>query len=250
MTTQPVGSPKFFEELDEYRFDKLAYLPQVIDFNGYRGKRLVEVGCGVGTDLVRFARGGASVIGVDLSETAVGLAKANLATSGQAGTVLVADGGDLPLPAASVDVFYAHGVLQYAAEPRRIIEEGLRVLKPGGQAIFMVYNRVSWLMALSKLMSVKLEHEDAPVLDLYSIAEFRELIRGFSRVTLDARALSGQVAAAPRLEGRGLQRPVRLGVQRGAAGAGAPLRVALDGHLRKIENVRVLNATGEGEKGS
>jgi SAM-dependent methyltransferase len=184
MTTQPVGSPKFFEELDEYRFDKLAYLPQVIDFDGYRGKTLVEVGCGVGTDLVRFARGGASVVGVDLSETAVGLAKANLATSGQAGTVLVADGSDLPLPTESVDVVYAHGVLQYAAEPRRIVEEGLRVLKPGGQAIFMVYNRVSWLMALSKLMSVKLEHEGAPVLDLYSIAEFRELIRGFSRVTL------------------------------------------------------------------
>ena len=184
MTTQPVGSPKFFEELDEYRFDKLAYLPQVIDFNGYRGKRLVEVGCGVGTDLVRFAKGGARVIGVDLSETAVGLAKANLAASGQPGTVLVADGGDLPLSASSVDVFYAHGVLQYAAEPRRIIDEALRVLVPGGQAIFMVYNRVSWLMALSRLMKVKLEHEDAPVLDLYSIPEFRELIRGFSRVTL------------------------------------------------------------------
>ncbi len=231
MTTQPVGSPKFFEELDEYRFDKLAYLPQVIDFNGYRGKTLVEVGCGVGTDLVRFARGGASVVGVDLSETAVGLAKANLATSGQAGTVLVADGGDLPLPTESVDVVYAHGVLQYAAEPRRIVEEAQRVLKPGGQAIFMVYNRVSWLMALSKLMSVKLEHEDAPVLDLYSIAEFRELIRGFSRSHADPRALSGQVAAAPWLEGRGLQRSIRLGVQRGAAGAGAPLRVAPDGHL-------------------
>jgi SAM-dependent methyltransferase len=184
MTTQPVGSPKFFAELDEYRFDKLAYLPQVIDFNGYRGKTLVEVGCGVGTDLVRFARGGASVIGVDLSETAVGLAKANLATSGQAGTVLVADGGDLPLPAESVDVFYAHGVLQYAAEPRRIIEEGLRVLKPDGQAIFMVYNRVSWLMALSRLMSVNLEHQDAPVLDLYSEAEFRQLIAGFRHITI------------------------------------------------------------------
>jgi SAM-dependent methyltransferase len=184
MTTQPVGSPKFFEELDEYRFDKLAYLPQVIDFNGYRGKRLVEVGCGIGTDLVRFAKGGARVIGVDLSETAVGLAQANLAASGQRGTVLVADGGDLPLPASSVDVFYAHGVLQYAAGPRRIVDEALRVLVPGGQAIFMVYNRVSWLMALSRLMKVKLEHEDAPVLDLYSIPEFRELIRGFSHVTL------------------------------------------------------------------
>ena len=74
MTNQPVGTRAFFDELDDYRFDKLAYLPQVIDFGGYKGKRLVEVGCGVGTDLVRFARGGARVLGVDLSETAVTLA--------------------------------------------------------------------------------------------------------------------------------------------------------------------------------
>ena len=52
MTTQPVGTRAFFEELDDYRFDKLAYLPRVVDFGGYKGKRLVEVGCGVGTDLV------------------------------------------------------------------------------------------------------------------------------------------------------------------------------------------------------
>ena len=83
MTNQPVGTRAFFDELDDYRFDKLAYLPQVIDFGGYQGKRLVEVGCGVGTDLVRFARGGARVLGVDLSETAVTLARQNLAVHEQ-----------------------------------------------------------------------------------------------------------------------------------------------------------------------
>ncbi len=117
MTTQPVGTRAFFDELDAYRFDKLAYLPELIDFGGFRGKRLVEVGCGVGTDLARFAAGGAKVLGVDLSETAIGLARANLALHHLNGRVVVADGGELPLPDASVDVFYAHGVLQYAAEP-------------------------------------------------------------------------------------------------------------------------------------
>jgi SAM-dependent methyltransferase len=184
MTTQPIGSARFFQELDEYRFDKLAYLPRVIDFNGYRGKTLAEVGCGIGTDLVRFARGGAIVTGIDLSETAVRLARTNLIVSGQQGSVMVADGGDLPLPSESVDVFYAHGVLQYAPAPRRIVDEALRVLRPGGQAIFMVYNRVSWLMAMSRLTGVSLEHQDAPVLDLYSESEFRHLIAGFRRVTI------------------------------------------------------------------
>jgi SAM-dependent methyltransferase len=184
MTTQPVGSREFFRDLDAYRFDKLAYLPTVVDFSGFRAKRVIEVGCGIGTDLVRFGHGGARVAGIDLSETAIRLARQNFAAHGQQGLLLVGDGATLPFADAAFDVFYAHGVLQYAPDARRIVEECLRVLKPGGTAIFMVYNRVSWLWALSKLMKVDLEHGDAPVLRLYSIPEFRDLIRGFSRTTL------------------------------------------------------------------
>jgi hypothetical protein len=58
------------------------------------------------------------------------------------------------------------------------------VLKPGGTAIFMVYNRVSWLWAMSKVTKVDLEHDDAPVLRLSSIPEFRALLRGFAKTTI------------------------------------------------------------------
>ncbi len=156
----------------------------MVDFGGFPGRRLVEVGCGIGTDLVRFAKGGARVAGVDLSETAIALARRNFDSQGQKGLLVVGDGSALPFANASQDVVYAHGVLQYAPDARRIVEEAQRVLVPGGVAIFMVYNRVSWLHALSKLMKVELEHEDAPVLRLYSIPEFRDLIRGFAKTTI------------------------------------------------------------------
>jgi SAM-dependent methyltransferase len=184
MTAHPVGTRAFFDDLDDYRFDKLSYLPQVIDFAGFPGQRLLEVGCGIGTDLVRFAAGGARVTGVDLSETAVTLARQNLALHDRGGLVLAGDGAHLPFAAGSHDVVYVHGVLQYSADPRAIVEEALRVLRPGGTAIFMVYNRVSWLHALSQLMKVELEHEDAPVLRLYSIPEFRALVRGFAQIEI------------------------------------------------------------------
>jgi ubiquinone/menaquinone biosynthesis C-methylase UbiE len=185
MTDKPVGTLEFFDDLDDYRFDKLAYLPQVVDFNGFRGRRLLEIGCGIGTDLVRFARGGARVAGVDLSDTALRLARQNLALHGFRDTVFaLADGAALPVPDASVDAVYAHGVLQYAAEPRKIVGEAARVLRPGGTAVFMVYNRVSWLMALSKILKVGLEHEDAPGLRMYSIGEFRSMLQGFASVTI------------------------------------------------------------------
>ena len=65
MTDREVGTLAFFDDLDEYRFDKLHYLPQLVDFEGFRGETLLEVGCGIGTDLVRFAKGGARVTGVE-----------------------------------------------------------------------------------------------------------------------------------------------------------------------------------------
>jgi SAM-dependent methyltransferase len=180
MTDAEVGTKAFFDDLDEYRFDKLHYLPRLVDFASFRDRRLLEVGCGIGTDLARFARGGARVTGVDLSETAIELARKNFALNGLAAEELrVANGEALPYPNEVFDVVYAHGVIQYTADPAQLIRECHRVLKPGGTAIFMVYNRVSWLNALSKVMKVALEHEDAPVLKKFSIAEFRALLQPF-----------------------------------------------------------------------
>ena len=184
MTSHPVGTREFFADLDDYRFDKLRYLPELVDFAGFRGQRLLEIGCGIGTDLARFAGGGAEVTGIDLSQTAIDLAGKNFAGLGLTGDLRVADGEHLDFPDASFDVVYGHGVLQYAAAPERIIAEAHRVLKPGGRGIFMVYNRISWLNALSKVMKVALEHEDAPVLKKYSIGEFRALLAPFAETRI------------------------------------------------------------------
>ena len=184
MTDHLVGSREFFADLDEYRFDKLRYLPRVVDFEVFRDQALLEVGCGIGTDLVRFARGGARVTGIDLAEQAIDLAQKNLAFNGVEGgaNLRVANGEAMPFPDEAFDVVYAHGVLQYTADPARMIAECHRVLKTGGRGIFMVYNRVSWLSGLSNVMQVPLEHEDAPVLRLFSIAEYRRLLKAFPEV--------------------------------------------------------------------
>ena len=184
ITRHPVGSPGFFADLDQYHFEKLHHLPRLIDFNGYKGKQVLDVGCGAGTDLVRFARGGAIVTGVDLSSSAIELARKNFAQQGLAADLREADGERLPFSDNSFDLVYAHGVAQYTANGQALVGECRRVLKPGGDAIFQVYNRISWLNALSKLMKVPLEHEDAPVLRKYSAAEFRALLRDFREIRI------------------------------------------------------------------
>ena len=198
MTGEPAGTRAFFDDLDDYRFDKLRYLPHVVDFSGFRGQRLLEVGCGIGTDLVRFARGGARVTGVDLAQTAIDLARKNFAMHDVTAEELrVANGEALPYADAMFDVVYGHGVVQYTAHAPLLIAECHRVLKPGGTAIFMVYNRVSWLNALSKVMKVPLEHEDAPVLKKYSSGEFRALLAPFA----DTRIIPERFPVKSRLHG-------------------------------------------------
>lgn len=185
ITRHPVGSEGFFRDLDEYHFEKLHHLLRLVDFDGHAGQRVLDLGCGAGTDAIRFARGGSRVTGVDVAGSAIALARANFALHELPATFVEADGSRLPFDDETFDYVYAHGVVQYAADDEALVTECHRVLKPGGQAVFQVYNRMSWLNALSRVMRVPLEHDDAPVLRKYSRGEFRRLLRVFRDVRLE-----------------------------------------------------------------
>lgn len=178
------GSPGFFADLDHYHFEKLHHLLRLVDFEAWRGRDVLDVGCGAGVEVVRFARGGARVTGVDVAEQAAALTRENVRQQGLTAGVVVGAAERLPFPDASMDFVYAHGVVQYAADGRQVVEECRRVLRQGGLAMFQVYNRVSWLHLLSRVMKVPLEHEDAPVLRRYSIPELKRLVQGFSSVEI------------------------------------------------------------------
>jgi len=184
ISTHQPGTREFFQDLDQYHFEKLHHLPRLVDFDGYRGRRVLDVGCGAGTDLARFVKGGAIGAGIDVSPSAIALARQNFAQQGLEADLREADGEHLPFADGSFDFVFAHGVVQYTASPQRLVDECRRVLKPGGEAVFQVYNRISWLNALSKLMKVGLEHEDAPVILKFSLGEFRRLLAGFRDVRI------------------------------------------------------------------
>ena len=184
ISPRPPGTAEFFRDLDTYHFEKLHHLLRLVDFDGWRGRDVLDVGCGAGVEVVRFARGGARTTGLDIARQAVALTAQNLAHNGLRAKLVVGDGEAMPFATGSFDFVYAHGAVQYTSSDRRLVDEVRRVLRPGGLAMFQAYNRISWLNLLSKLMKVPLEHEDAPVLRRYSIAELRGLLDGFGSVEI------------------------------------------------------------------
>jgi SAM-dependent methyltransferase len=180
----PRRSAAFFAALDEYRLRKSSYLTRVIGFDACAGRDVLEIGCGAGLDLMRFARAGASVTGIDASRTAVKLARDYFVVAGQTATLMVADGAALPFADESFDLVYCHGVLSFARDPASIVKEAQRVLRPHGEAILMVYNSHSWMNFLAQGFGVRLGHADAPAFRMFTRREFERLVDVFPQVRI------------------------------------------------------------------
>ena len=184
VSKNPPGTIEFFHDIEEYHYRKLNYLKRLVDFKRYKGKKLLEVGCGFGTDLVSFAKGGAKVTGIDISDNAVELARKNMELRRVPGEVLQMNGEDLNFRDNSFDAVYSHSPICYTPHPEKMVEEMHRVLKAGGEAVLFVYHSDSWLNFLSTSFHIKLMRNDAPVFRQYSINQLRELLSCFSRVEI------------------------------------------------------------------
>ena len=138
------GTRHFYELVEAHRYTKEWHIPAAADFAGARGLKVLEIGCGLGTDGAQFAEAGADYTGVDLTEAAVELARRRFELFDLPGTFQTADAENLSLPDESFDLVYSHGVLHHTPETGKAIQEIHRVLRPRGRAVVMLYHRGSY----------------------------------------------------------------------------------------------------------
>jgi SAM-dependent methyltransferase len=138
------GSPRFYELVEEHRYTKEWHIPAAADFSSAAGLKVLEIGCGLGTDGAQFAKAGADYTGVDLTEAAVELARKRFEISGLPGKFQTADAENLEFADESFDLVYSHGVLHHTPDTARAVREIHRVLRPGGRAVVMLYHRDSY----------------------------------------------------------------------------------------------------------
>jgi SAM-dependent methyltransferase len=139
-----IGTPEFFERIEAHRYEKEWHIPEAAKFQSARGLRVLEIGCGIGTDGAQFARAGADYTGVDLTDAAIELAKKRFEFFGLEGNFRVADAEHLDFADESFDLVYSHGVLHHTPDIAAAVREIHRVLKPGGRAMVMLYHRGSY----------------------------------------------------------------------------------------------------------
>lgn len=138
------GTRLFYERVEEHRYEKEWHIPAAADFASARGLKVLEIGCGLGTDGAQFARAGADYTGVDLTEAAVELARRRFELFDLAGEFRTADAENLDFADESFDLVYSHGVLHHTPDTERAVREVHRVLRKGGRAVVMLYHRDSY----------------------------------------------------------------------------------------------------------
>jgi ubiquinone/menaquinone biosynthesis C-methylase UbiE len=135
------GSLPFFCRMAERRYGRDdPWVPEILNFSSMAGKEVLEVGHGMGCDLVHAAKAGAAVHGVDLTPHHHEIAKKHFAANGLPADLHLCDASELPFASNSMDIVYSLGVLHHTNDTIRCIAEVYRVLKPGGTFIMALYH--------------------------------------------------------------------------------------------------------------
>ena len=193
-STKTPGSREYFDEVEKRKYFVEPHIPRFAEFPRWQDKRVLEIGCGIGTDTINFARNGASVTAVDLSEKSLEMARKRAEVYGLADRIRFYHGSaeqlEQVVPPQTFDLIYSFGVIHHTPHPERVLEQLGSYSRPGTTVKFMVYNRHSWKVfwilltygkcqfwRLKELIARYSEAETGcPVTYSYSRRELRELM--------------------------------------------------------------------------
>ena len=166
-----------YEKKRTFRYDLQDYMHASFDFENWKGKKVLEFGCGSGIDAVEFARNGALVTAIDITDNACRLTK-ELAEEAKVPIVVIKVDSELPFTEGMFDLVYSFGVLHHIPNVEKTLAEIHRVLKPNGRVTAMLYNRDSLLYAYSIIYIHGLK--DKPTLENFCNATMDKLTSKYS----------------------------------------------------------------------
>lgn len=199
-STKPVGTREYFDEVEARKYFVEPHIPAFADFERWRGKKVLEIGCGLGTDSINFARAGADITVVDLSGESLDLCKKRFEVFDLKAKFYEGNAERLSdfVPVEKYDLIYSFGVIHHTPHPERVMEQLERYCKPDTELRLMLYTKWSWkvlwiifgyghgaIWRSDELVRKYSEaQEGSPVTFYYSFRGVRWLLRDYEVVEL------------------------------------------------------------------
>jgi SAM-dependent methyltransferase len=195
---KPIGTREYFDDVERRKYFVEPHIPEFAEFARWSERSVLEIGCGIGTDTVRFARAGANVTAVELSDESAAIARQRVAVFdlGDRVQIRVGNAEELPtiVPPQRFDLVYSFGVIHHSPNPARIVEHIRSYMDATSELRLMVYARVSyklfWIMKeegvwdMSRIDELIARNSEAqtgcPVTYTYTDDSVRELLAGFT----------------------------------------------------------------------
>src|SRR5881628_1594338 len=121
-----VGTREYFDEVEARKYFVEPHIPRFAEFERWKGKSVLEIGCGIGTDTINFARHGAAVTAVDLSTASIDVARQRAEVFGLSDRIQFVQGNseelDRLVEAGKFDLVYSFGVIHHTPHPDRVID--------------------------------------------------------------------------------------------------------------------------------
>jgi ubiquinone/menaquinone biosynthesis C-methylase UbiE len=184
------------------------------DFVAARGKRVLEVGVGMGADYLEWLKAGALATGIDLSHASVAKARQRCERAGLVPDLRIGDAEHLAFPDESFDLVYSYGVMHHSPDTKQCLREAWRVLRPEGQLKVMLYHHPSltglmlWLrygvFRGKSLRDSVYEFLESPGTQSFTRDEVRQMLTGFDDVQISQVFSPGDLLlhrASPRFQG-------------------------------------------------
>lgn len=192
---KPIGSREYFDEVEARKYFVEPHIPGFAQFEKWKGKKVLEIGCGIGTDSINFARAGAHLTAIDLSPKSLEIARQRFEVFGLQAKFYCGSAEELSLivPLERFDLVYSFGVIHHTPHPERVFAEITKYLGPESELRIMLYSKWCWKVlwiilkysggAFWRAKELVRAYSEAqtgcPVTYYYSFREIRQLLLAF-----------------------------------------------------------------------
>ncbi len=197
---KPLGTREYFDEVEKRKYFVEPHIPVFAEFEKWRGKKVLEIGCGIGTDSINFASAGAKLSAVELSQKSLEICRQRFGVYGLRANFYLGDAEKLNtfVPVEKYDLIYSFGVIHHTPHPEKVIEEIKKYCGPETEVRLMLYSKWSWkilwiILRYGNGMFWKAEelvpkYSEAqigsPVTYVYSFGDIRKLLTGFKIIEI------------------------------------------------------------------